>query len=331
MRVFVRWLLPIVATVALLLGSPAVATPVAVAERTVLIPGASPFKGINPIYPLISDFYQFIGVNFHDDDDPLLVDYSQNPLASDVALLEGVRQGELAVRAIDGKVVVIGESMGAMVASRLAAELAAGPDAPSTDDVRFVLIASPEEGVAKYFAAGTYIPLLNYRVTRVAESPYPTTIVVGEYDGWSDPPDRPWNLLALANALMGIIYAHGPAIWSADPGAVPPENTTVEGNVTRYLVPAQGLPLTRPLRDIGIPDSLVDKADAFLRPIVDAGYVRHDLPGDTRPYLSEGKIRQNVAGVKPALKAPAAIKPTGVRSGARGDTRQATRGGLRAR
>ena len=55
-------------------------------------------------------------------------------------------------------------------------QLANSPDAPSTDDIRFILIAPPEAGVAEYFKEGTYIPLLNYRISRVPESPYPTTI-----------------------------------------------------------------------------------------------------------------------------------------------------------
>ena len=92
------------------------------------------------------------------------------------------------------------------------------------EDVRVVLIAPPEAGVAQYFKVGTYIPILNYRVSRIAESPYDTTIVIGEYDGWSDPPDRPWNLVSSANALAGIVYVHGPPILAADPTDVPPEN-----------------------------------------------------------------------------------------------------------
>ena len=78
------------------------------------------------------------------------------------------------------------------------------------------MIAPPEAGVAEYFKEGTYIPILNYRISRIAESPYDTTIVIGEYDGWSDPPDRPWNLVSSANALSGIVYVHGPPSFTAD-------------------------------------------------------------------------------------------------------------------
>ena len=207
----------------------------------------------------------------------------------------------MAVRDTDGKVVVIGESMGSMVAWRTAVELANSPDAPSTKDVRFVLIAPPEAGVAEYFKEGTFIPILNYRIRRITESPYDTTIVIGEYDGWADPPDRPWNLVSTGNALLGTVYVHGPPIAAADPDNVPKENITYvprtddeHGSVTTYLVPTENLPLTQVFRDVGVPDALVDKADQVLRPVVDAGYVRHDQPGDTRPYLYDGEIHRNV-------------------------------------
>jgi hypothetical protein len=161
------------------------------------------------------------------------------------------------------------------------------------------LIAPPEAGVAEYFKEGTYIPILNYRVTRIAQSPYDTTIVIGEYDGWSDPPDRPWNLVASANALAGIVYVHGPPSFTADVSGLPPESVIPRtdeehGSVTTYLVPTENLPLTQVFRDVGVPDALVDKADDVLRPVIDAGYVRHDQPGDTRPYLHDGEIHRNV-------------------------------------
>ena len=58
-------------------------------------------------------------------------------------------------------------------------------------------------------------------------------------------------------------------------------------------MPTENLP-TQAFRDVGVPDDLVDKADEVLRPVVDAGYVRHDQPGDTRPYLYDGEIHRNV-------------------------------------
>ena len=288
------------AAMSLLLASGTLANGVGHAEEAVLIPGAMPFKLINPIYPIVAQTYPEIGKYFRSDPTPQIVEYSQNPLAADRALLDGVKQATIAVQQTDGKVVIIGESMGSMVAWRVAEELANSSDAPDPDDVRVVLIAPPEAGVAEYFKEGTFIPVLNYRITRIDESPYDTTIVIGEYDGWADPPDRPWNLASSANALAGIVYVHGPPIFTADVSNLPYESFTpgtedgTRGSVTTYLVPTENLPLTQVFRDVGMPDALVDKADDVLRPVVDAGYVRHDQPGDTRPYLYDGEIHRNV-------------------------------------
>ena len=297
----VNWykqLVPVI-TITALLGTGAVANAVSDVEQAVLIPGATVFKPINPQYPIVAKTYPVIGIHFHDDADPQVVDYSQDALDSDRAILDGVEQATAAVRQNDGKVVIIGESMGSMVAWRVAAELANSSDRPNQADVRVVLIAPPEAGVAQYFKVGTHIPILNYRVRRIAESPYDTTIVIGEYDGWSDPPDRPWNLVSSANALAGIVYVHGPPIAAADPTDLRPESVIPRigeerGSITTYLVPTQNLPLTQVFRDVGVPDALVDKVDQVLRPVVDAGYRRHDEPGDTRPYLSDGEIHRNV-------------------------------------
>lgn len=293
----VNWskrLVPAIATSALLLASGALAEGVSQAEQAILIPGAMPFKAINPIYPMVAATYPKIGEHFHaghcPDNCPRLVVYSQNPLASNNALAEGVVQTTAALLETDGKVVVIGESMGSMVAWRVAEELAAN-GSPRTEDISFVLIASPDVGISEYFREGTYIPILNYRIRRVAESPYDTTIVIGEYDGWSDPPDRPWNPMSTANAILGIAYVHGPPSFTADVSGLPYEEN---GNVKTYRVPTSNLPLTQVFRDVGVPDALVDRADGLLRPVVDAGYVRHDNPGDTRPYLYNGGIHRNV-------------------------------------
>jgi pimeloyl-ACP methyl ester carboxylesterase len=275
-----------------LAGSGALAGGVSQAEEfreAILIPGAMPFKEINPVYPLVAVTYPDIGKHFHSDPNPQLVVYSQNPLDSNRALRRGVDETVSAVNGSSGKVVIIGESMGSMVAWRAAAELA---EADPTKDIEVVLIASPDVGVSEYFREGTYIPILNYRISRVAQTPYKTTIVVGEYDGWSDPPDRPWNLVSSANAIMGIAYVHGPPSFTANVEGLTPASEN--GNVTTYLLPTENLPLTQVFRDVGVPDALVDRADEVLRPIVDAGYVRHDEPGDTRPYLYDGEIHRNV-------------------------------------
>ncbi len=339
----VNWRKPLVAAIAaasLLVPSGMPADGVSHAEEAVLIPGATVFKRINPLYPIVAETYPDIGIHFRDDADPQIVQYSQNALASDRAIRDGVTQATIAVRETDGKVAIIGESMGSMVAWRTAQELANSPDAPAQDDVRVVLIAPPEAGVAEYFKEGTYIPVLNYRVTRIAESPYDTTIVIGEYDGWADPPDRPWNLVASANALAGIVYVHGPPIFTADvsglePASYVPRTDDQHGSVTTYFVPTGNLPLTQVFRDVGVPDAMVDKADDVLRPVIDAGYVRHDQPGDTRPYLHDGEIRRNVQSQQQVRESSALDEKTPnvvrQRREHRDEVRQAVRSDLRNR
>ncbi len=334
-----RWhkrLVPAIAATSLVLGTGTVATAVSAAEEAVLIPGATVFKRINPIYPITATTYPNIGIHFHDPDANLhLVKYSQNALASDWAILDGVEQANPAVRDTDGKVVIIGESMGSMVAWRIAVELAKGPDAPDPDDVKVVLIAPPEAGIAEYFKEGTYIPILNYRIKRIEQSPYDTTIVIGEYDGWADPPDRPWNLASSANALAGIVYVHGPPIFTADP-ADGIKTIDPTGRVTTYFVPTENLPLTQVFRDVGVPDELVDKADEVLRPVIDAGYVRHDQPGDPRPYLYDGEIHRNVQSQQQVREPSRELGETGLDVGQerrehRSELRQAIRKDLRDR
>ena len=93
-----KQLVPMIAATSLLLASGTMANGVSQAEeQAVLIPGATVFKRINPIYPIIATTYPRIGKYFHDDADPQIVDYSQNALASNRAILDGVKQATIAV------------------------------------------------------------------------------------------------------------------------------------------------------------------------------------------------------------------------------------------
>ena len=83
------------------------------------------------------------------------------------------------------------------------------PNAPSPDQVTFVEFSNPERGLADtYLPAGVHVPLLGYTVENPPVTPYNTTIVYHQYEGFADPPDRPWNLLADANAVMGVNHYH---------------------------------------------------------------------------------------------------------------------------
>jgi pimeloyl-ACP methyl ester carboxylesterase len=329
-----KQLVPVIATTSLLLASGALASGISQAQEAILIPGAMPLKAINPFYPIVAPTYPEIGKYFRSDPDPQIVDYSQDALAADQALLDGVTKVTDVVQGTNGTVVIIGESMGSMVAWRVAEGLAKSTN-PRTEDISVVLIAPPEAGIAEYFKEGTFIPILNYTITRIRQSPYPTTIVIGEYDGWADPPDRPWNLISSANALLGTQFVHGPPIFTSDvSGLTPLDDGHPDDNVKTYLVPTENLPLTQVFREVGVPDALVDKADEVLRPIIDAGYVRHDQPGDTRPYLHDGEIHRNVQSQQLVRELSSEPGETGQNVGQerrehRSEVRQAVRKNLR--
>jgi diacyltrehalose acyltransferase len=120
--------------------------------------------------------------------------------------------------------------------------------------------------------------------------------------------------MSSANAILGIAYVHGPPSFTAEVRGLPYEESE-NGNVKSYLVPTEHLPLTQVFRDVGVPNTLVDTTDEVLRPVIDAGYVRHDKPGDTRPYLYDGEIRRNVQSQQQAREPVRALSGTATDSG----------------
>ena len=121
--------------------------------------------------------------------------------------------------------------------------------------------------------------------------------MIREYDGAADLPDDMTNLLAVVNlVLLGVPYVHAD-YGSVDLSTVRPENILVEknsvgGTTTTYFVPTRTLPLfgcraarrpAQPLRDIGVPDKIVNVVEEPVRQLVDAGYDRasHENGGAT--------------------------------------------------
>jgi hypothetical protein len=115
------------------------------------------------------------------------------------------------------------------------------------------------------------------------ENAYPTTNYALEYDGFSDFPRYPLNLLSVLNAGLGIVFVHTKYADDAyiTPSAVTPISeggTAIELPTTsptqRYLfMPTENLPLLEPLRLIpliGAP--IADLIQPVLKVIVDLGY-----------------------------------------------------------
>ncbi|HEY9267566.1 MAG TPA: PE-PPE domain-containing protein, partial [Mycobacterium sp.] len=104
-----------------------------------------------------------------------------------------------------------------------------------------------------------------------------TIVITGEYDGMADMPDRPWNLLAVVNAMAGAIVVHVPVMYTSDLDELPnlPEKyitTDVNssgGTTTHYLVPTKVLPLVQLL-------PFLKSQEAALKAKIDKGYKRND-------------------------------------------------------
>lgn len=184
---------------------------------------------------------------------------------------------------------VVGLSQGTLALDDEQVRLANDPKAPPPDKLSFTMIGDPmarhgfgQSFLSGLFKPGSYIPFIDYRMPQQVETQYDTNKVVATYDGLADFPDRPENLWAVANATAAAAIVHTPAAFTG-PGDVPPQNirTTVNAKgakETTYLVPVNHLPLTLPLRYLGLSPGFVDQIDAVLQPQVDAGYSRYDNP-----------------------------------------------------
>lgn len=186
---------------------------------------------------------------------------------------------------------VFGYSQGAVVAS-------AYKGAHQANGVNYVLVENPGRpngGIMARFG-GLYVPLLDITFsgpTPVVRDPQPgagsTVDIARQYDGWADFPTYPLNLLATANAILGIIYLHGgtqdldaTALSSIDTSD--PRYYQQHGDTTYYLIPTERLPLLMPLRGI-LPDLLLDAIERPLRALVELGYDRSDYSKPTGAQL----------------------------------------------
>ena len=207
------------------------------------------------------------------------------------------------VTASGKKVVLWGISQGALVVDAAARALATDPNRPAHDAITLVRVADPATaGTGFLNFLGPILSLwqkVNPSLRKPAESPFDSIVVVNQYDGFADFPNK-LNPIAALNAIVGLVYRHGQTA-TVDLAGVPAKNVTTSVNslgatTTTYLVPAKNLPLTQPLRDLGVPAAWVDGLDGFLRPMIEAGY---DRPGTTparasatRPAATPGRIAQ---------------------------------------
>jgi PE-PPE domain len=219
---------------------------------------------------------------------------------------------DAAIHGTGGPMLVIGNSQGSLPTDAVRAKLENDPDAPPRSQLSFLVNGDPEQRGGLFnvlFAPGAYVPILDYTVLGPVESRYDLVVFTFEYDGIADFPDRPWNLLADLNALFGVAYRHA-ATGSLNPYAIPDEDITITTNskgatTTTYLGRAEHLPLTEPLRRLGVSADLLNAVDSVLRPIIDRGYSRNDSGPFRGPILSGGQLHWP-APTPPTQPAPAA-------------------------
>lgn len=164
----------------------------------------------------------------------------------------------------DANTVVFGFSHGAVVAGRWLSHHADDVDAPSADQLSFVLIGNPRHGHGG-------------RLPAMPQTQYKVIDIVRQYDPMADFPDNPFNLLALLNIGGGVLSRIHLDYTGVD--IDDPANTVwTEGNTTYVFVPTENLPLLAPLRMLGF-GWLADALNDPLKEIVEQAY--------DRPYLTQ--------------------------------------------
>lgn len=233
-----------------------------------------------------------------------------------------------AIETTAGPVVVAGFSQGAVAVARAKEALMAlpGPQRPSAGQLSFVTVGDPSGPGGILGRVPFRIPVVGLTPITAPDTPYDTVTVNGEYDGWADFPDRPGNLVSVANALLGIAYVHGR--YETIPGGLTVANvpashitTTVNGfggRTTRYLIPTEKLPLVQPLRDIGVREEIVQSVEKPLKAMVDAGYARNDAaPAGAGRRPAAARVTRATARVTRATNAASATSAPAGRAAAK--------------
>ncbi len=159
----------------------------------------------------------------------------------------------------------------------------------SAPDVSFVLAADvnrPNGGILARFA-GLSIPFLGISMDGSAptnscvdeQCHFRTTDISFQYDGFSDFPSHPLNVIADLNAVLGIAYQHGLYPFESPLGAPGTVDQGEYGDTHYYLIPAEVLPILVPLVGV-LPATWITALDMPLRTIVEMGYSRDISPGE---------------------------------------------------
>jgi PE-PPE domain len=219
----------------------------------------------------------------------------------------------------DGHFYLVGYSQGATVNSYFKRDYPTDPRSqglPPLDQLTFVFAANPNRPNGGLFMRpgifGPFtIPILDATVGIPAptDTGVRTTDIVIQYDGVSDFPVYPINLLAVANATAGLLFIHPTYVYPNDkhtgghPYGYPVDEFTAlvsaaqraadqgqcteavhcqqHGDTTYITLPTTDLPILAPLRYIGeqtglsrITTPLADLVQPFMTVLIETGYDR---------------------------------------------------------
>ncbi|BDH59597.1 PE-PPE domain-containing protein [Tsukamurella sp. PLM1] len=219
-------------------------------------------------------------------------------------------------------IVIFGYSQGGTVVTEVKKQLAENGGVP--DNVSFVLIGNASRPNGGLFTRPSFlghVPFLDVTFgpgtptnTGTEGRPVNTTDVAFQYDGVTDFPRYPANLLATANAIAGFWYVHGKMLSPKgdDPATQTPigytpdevqaaveaatDNCTtathcqISGDTRYVTLPAKILPIMLPLLELGAATNttalvrpFVDLTSPLARVIIETGYDRTDY-GKATPF-----------------------------------------------
>ncbi|BBX20550.1 PE-PPE domain-containing protein [Mycolicibacterium duvalii] len=184
----------------------------------------------------------------------------------------------------DDEYLVFAYSESATIASKQKLQLIAHP---LDGTVSFLLLANPNRpngGILERFV-GAYVPFLGISFDgptptfSPSTKPMVTVDIARQYDGWTDFPTNPLNLLAVANAMFGTVLVHGDYY---DVGT--PQLQGLYQDTSYYLIPTPITPLLTPLTWVPLLGrTLAIAIDAPLRVLIETGYDRTVNPGKPTP------------------------------------------------
>jgi len=206
-------------------------------------------------------------------------------VAQGVAILNSDITTELAE---GNKVVVGGGSQSATIESLEMRDLLALPadERPTGDQLSFVAlvdVSAPNGGILERFDDPNLPTLtvpsfgITFSGATPADTPWDTVIYDQEYDGFSDFPRYPIDLLSDLNAALGIYYVHGTLVDFTDAQIADavrlPVSADYTGHTEYFMLPTADLPLLDPLRGIPIiGNPLADLLQPDLSVLVNLGY-----------------------------------------------------------